>query len=169
VHCVTEAFQKHVALNPKLSGENEMLGVGWLSHQRSHGVDDISSPVVDMLLVIDIPSDVLKSVLFPLGQIMIIFRVSRERQDCIPVVEASETQSCAFVIQHVVIVRLHAMLLNPSMDICVLIMGRKRVEGIVLRVRLKAALSVVFPWLCKIINQGSAGTVEYFRLRQRWH
>ena len=44
-------------------------------------------------------------------------------------------------------VRLHALILDPTLDIFVLFTRRKRVAGIVLYVCLKVALSVAFPWL----------------------
>jgi len=50
----------------------------------------------------------------------------------IPVVEAWEMKSRVFFLQQVVIVRLHALLLDPRLDIFVLFTGRKRVLGIVL-------------------------------------
>ena len=39
-----------------------MFGVGWLPHQPSHAFDDVSTPVLDRLLVIVIPSHMLESV-----------------------------------------------------------------------------------------------------------
>jgi hypothetical protein len=45
-----------------LSGENEMLGVGWLPHQPFHAFDDVSTPVFDRALVIVIPSPILEGV-----------------------------------------------------------------------------------------------------------
>jgi hypothetical protein len=41
---------------------NEMLAVGWLPDEHSHGSDDIPTPVFDRPLVIVIPSHILQSV-----------------------------------------------------------------------------------------------------------
>jgi len=50
------------AVKPALRGVNEMLGVGWLPHQPSHAVDEVSTPVFDWVLVIVIPFHILDSV-----------------------------------------------------------------------------------------------------------
>jgi hypothetical protein len=65
-----------------------MLGVGWLPHQPSHAFDDVSTAVFDRALVIVIPSHILKSVLFPLPETLIIWHASHELLDAIPVCEA---------------------------------------------------------------------------------
>jgi len=70
-------------------------------------------------------------------------------------------------LQHVVIVCLHTLLLNPTLEIFVLFTCRKLVVGIVLYYRLKATLSVAFPWLSDVIDQRSASAGECFRPRQR--
>jgi hypothetical protein len=57
-----EAFRGHIAVKALLSGENEMLGIGWLPHQPSHAFDDVSTPVLHRALVIVIPSHILESV-----------------------------------------------------------------------------------------------------------
>jgi hypothetical protein len=66
-----------------------------------------------------------------------IWHSSHELLDAIPVFEPWETQSGVFFLQHVVMVRLHALLLDPTLDIFVLFTRPKRVVGIVLQVRLK--------------------------------
>jgi hypothetical protein len=122
-----------------------MLCVGWLPHQPSHAFDDVSTPVFDRALVIIIPSHVLESVSFPLLASLIIWHGSHELLDALPVFEAWETQSGVFFLQHVVIVRLHALLLDPTLDIFVLFALRKRIVGIVLQLRFKATVSVAVP------------------------
>jgi hypothetical protein len=57
---------------------------------------------------------------------------SHELLDAIPIFEASEMQSGVFFLQHIVIVRLHALLLDPTLDIFVFFTRRKRILGIVL-------------------------------------
>jgi hypothetical protein len=82
--------------------------------------------------VIDIPFDILESVYFPLPESLIIWHASHQLQDAIPVVEAWETRSGVFFLQHVIIVRLHAILLDPTLDIFLLFTCCKRIVGIVL-------------------------------------
>jgi hypothetical protein len=62
VHFSIEAFQWRIAVKATLWGINQMLGVGWLQHQPSNAIDDISTPVFHRPLVIIIPSHILKSV-----------------------------------------------------------------------------------------------------------
>jgi len=62
VHFSIEAFLCRIAVKAPLGGENELLGGGWLLHQLSHAVDDVSSPVFDRALVIVIPCHILESV-----------------------------------------------------------------------------------------------------------
>jgi hypothetical protein len=52
--------------------------------------------------------------------------------NAIPVVEAWEKQSGDFFLQHIVRVSLHTLLLNPTLNIFVLLVHRKRVVVIVL-------------------------------------
>jgi len=52
VHIIFEAVPWHIASQGTLRAEIEMLGVGWLLHQPSHAVDDVSTPVFDRALVI---------------------------------------------------------------------------------------------------------------------
>ena len=66
-----------------------------------------------------------------------------------------------------VIVRLHALLLDLTLDIFVLSTGRKWVVGIVLYFCLKVTPSLEFPSLSNVINQWRAGAGVYFYLRQR--
>ena len=61
-----------------------------------------------------------------------IWHASNELLDAIPVFESWETQSGIFFLQHVVIVCLHAHLLDRTLDLFVLFTHRKRVVGIVL-------------------------------------
>jgi len=82
--------------------------------------------------VIVIPSHILKSVQFPLPGRVIIWHATNEILDDIPVVESWETQSGVYFLQHVVIVPLHAFLLDPTQDIFVLFTRGKRVVGILL-------------------------------------
>ena len=58
--------------------------------------------------------------------------VSHEEVDAIPVFEAGEMQSGVCTVQHVVIVCLHALLLDPTLDIFVLFTQRTMVVGFVL-------------------------------------
>jgi len=132
VHFGIEAFRWSLAVEAMLRGVNEMLGVGWLPHQPSHAFDDVSTPEFDRALVIVIPSHILLSVLFPLTESMIIWHASHELLDAIPIFESWEMKSGVFFHQHVVIVRLHALLHDPTLNIFVLFMCRKRVVGIVL-------------------------------------
>jgi len=113
-------------------GPESMLGVGCLPHQPSHAVDDVLTPVFDRALVIAIPSHILESVQFPLPQSLVIWHASHEHLDAISVFEAWETQSGVFFLQHIVIVRLHALLLHPTLDIFVIFMRGERVVRIVL-------------------------------------
>jgi hypothetical protein len=62
VHFGIEAFLGRIAVKAPLRGENDILSVGWLRHQPSHAVDDLSTPVFDRALVIVIPSHILESV-----------------------------------------------------------------------------------------------------------
>jgi hypothetical protein len=76
---------------------------------------------------------------------VIIWHGSNDLLDAIPIFEAWGTQSGVFFLEQVVIVRLHALLLDPTLDIFVLFTRRKRLVGIDLYVRLKAIVSVSFP------------------------
>jgi hypothetical protein len=87
VHFSTEAFRWRIAVKATLSGVSEMLGVGWLPHQPSHAFDDVLTSVFDRLLVIVIPSRILKSVLFQHPESLIIWHASHEPLDAIPVFE----------------------------------------------------------------------------------
>jgi hypothetical protein len=90
---------------------------------------------------------------------MIIWHACHELLHTITVFEALKMQSSVFFHQHVVIVHLHALLLDRRQDIFVLITRGKRVVGIVLQVHLNATLSLMFQWLSNIIAQWSAGAV----------
>jgi hypothetical protein len=50
-----------------------MLGVGWRAHPLSHAYEDVSTTVFDRVLVIVIPSRILKRVQFPLPECLIIW------------------------------------------------------------------------------------------------
>jgi len=126
------AFRWCMAVQATLRGIHKMLGVSWLLHQPSHAFDDVLTPVFDRGLVIVIPSHVLESVQFPLRESLIIGHVSHKLLDAIPGFEAWETQSGLFFFQHIVIVRLHVLLLDPTLDIFVHFKRGKRVLGIAL-------------------------------------
>jgi hypothetical protein len=68
----------------------------------------------------------------PLPESLIIWHASHKLLDAILVFEAWGTQSGVFFLQHVVIVRLHALVLDPTLDIFVLFMRCKWIVGIVL-------------------------------------
>jgi len=127
-----EACRWRIAVRVTPRGVIKKLGVGWLPHQPSHGIDDVPTPVVDWALVIVIPSHILGSVQFLLPESLIIGHASHELLDAIPVFEAWATQSGVSFLQHIVIVRLHALLLDPTLDIVVLFMCGKHVVGIVM-------------------------------------
>jgi hypothetical protein len=97
-----------------------------------------------------------------------IWYASHELLDAIPIFEAWETQSDVFFLLHVVIVRLHALLVDTTLDIFILFTRHEWIVGIVWSVRLKASLSVPFPSLSNVLVQWSAGAWVYFRPRQRW-
>ena len=115
-----------------LRGVNEILGIGCLPHQPSHGFVNVSTPELDRALVIVIPSHILESVYFPLLESLIIWHAPNKLLDDNLVFDAWETPSGVFFLQHVVIVCLHALLHDPTLDIIVLFMHYKRVVGIVL-------------------------------------
>ena len=117
--------------------------------------------------MIDIPSHILESMWFPLPESVNIWHASHELLDAIPVFAAWETQRSVFFLQHIVIVPLHTFPLDPTLDIFVLFPCRKRVVGIDLWIRLKATLSIAFPWSSDVIDQWSAGAGVYFRMRRR--
>ena len=96
MHFGIEAFRWRIAVKPTLRGVNEMLGIGWLPHQTSHAVDDVSTPGLDRESVIGIPSHILESVYFPLPESLIIWHASHELLDAITILEAWETQSGVF-------------------------------------------------------------------------
>jgi hypothetical protein len=104
----------------------------WLPDRPSHAVDDVSTPVFDMCLVIVFPSHILESVLFPLPNSLIICHGSHELPHANPISEAGERQSGVFFLQHVVIVHLHALHLDPTRDIYVPFTRHKWVVGNVL-------------------------------------
>jgi hypothetical protein len=130
VHFGIEAFRGRIAVKATLRGENEMFGVGWLPRQPSNAFDDVSTPVFDTALVIVIPSHILESMYFPLPKSLIIWHASHKLLDTIPIFEAWETQSDVFLLQHIVIVRLHTLLLDPTLDIFVLFTRCRRVVRI---------------------------------------
>jgi len=134
-----------------------LLGVGWLQHQPSHAFDDVSTPAFDKVLVIVIPSHILESVYFPLPESQIIWHASYEVLDAIAIFEAGETQSGVSFLQHVVIVRLHALLLGRTLDIFVLFTRPKRVVEIVLLVSLQETMSIAFPWFSNVIADWGNG------------
>ena len=60
-----------------------------------------------------------------------IWHASHKLLHPIPVFEPWETQSSVFYLHHIVIVCLHILLLDPTLDIFVLFRHRKRAVGIV--------------------------------------
>jgi hypothetical protein len=121
-----------MAVNAMLRGDNQMLGEGWLPHQPSYAFVDVSTPVFDRVLVIVIPCHILKSMVFPHRESLIIWHACDELLEVIPIFEASEMQSGISFLQHVVIVCLRALLLNPTLDIFVQYTHPKWVVGNVL-------------------------------------
>jgi hypothetical protein len=144
-----------------------MFGVRWMLHQPSHALGDVATPVFNRALVIVIPSHIVESVLIPLPESLIIWHAHHKLLDTIAIFEAGEMQSRAFFLQCVVIVCLHALLLDCTLDIFVLFMQCKRVVGIVLLVRLKDILSVAFTLRSDGISQRSTSTGVCFGLWQR--
>jgi hypothetical protein len=130
VHFGIEAVWWYITVKETLRGVNEMLGIGFLPCQLSHAFDDVSTPVFDKALVIVVPSQILESVFFPFPKSLIIWHARHDRLDAIPIFEACETRSCVFFLQHLVIVRFHAILLDPRVYIFVLFPHRKREVGI---------------------------------------
>ena len=129
VHFSIVAFWWRITVNVILRGVNEMLSVGCLPHQPSHAFDDVSTAVLDRPLVIVTPSHILEGVKFSLPKNLIIRHASHELLDSIPVFEAWETQSGVLFLQHIVIVCLHTLLLDPTLDKFVLFARHKRVVG----------------------------------------
>ena len=115
-----------------LRGINEMLGVDWLPHQPCDCLDDVSTPVIDRVLVIAISSHILESVQCPLPKSLIIWHASHELLDIIPVFEPWDTQSSVFYLQQSVVVCLHTVLLDPRRGKFLLFPRRKRVVGSVM-------------------------------------
>jgi len=145
VHCSIEAFRWSIADDATLSGVNEILDVGWLPHEPSHAFHDVSTPVFNRALVSVIPFHILESVYCPLPKCLIIWHASHELLDAIPIVASWEMQTGFCFLQHVVIVHLHAILLDPTLYIFVLFTRCKQEVGIILYVPLKATLSFAFP------------------------
>jgi len=52
----------NTAVDAALRGVHEMLSVGWVPHQPSHALDDVSTPGFDRALGIVIPSHIVESV-----------------------------------------------------------------------------------------------------------
>jgi hypothetical protein len=132
VHLSLETFCWCIVVKAILRGVNGMLGVGWVPHQPSHALDNVSTPVFDRPLVIVVPSHILEGVEFPFPERLIISHASHELLDSIHVFEAWERQSGVFFLQHGVIVRLYTMRFDHSLDIFVLFTHRKQVIGIVM-------------------------------------
>jgi hypothetical protein len=90
-----------IELNATLSGVNRNLGVRWLPHQLSHACDDVSTVVFERVLVIATRFHIVESGLFPLPESQIKWHPSHELLDSIFGVEAWETPSGVFFLQHV--------------------------------------------------------------------
>jgi len=132
VHIGIEAFWWRIAVRAMLWGINEMLCLGWLPHEPSRSFDDVWAPVLDSALVIHISSHILESVKFPLLENLLIWHASHELLDAISIIEAWEMKSNVFLLQQVDMVHLHALLLDPTPDLCVQFKCCKCVVGIVL-------------------------------------
>jgi hypothetical protein len=87
--------------------------------------------------------------------------------DAINIFEAWEMQSCDFLLQHFVIVCLHALLLDCTVDIFVPFTRRKWVVGFVVSILLKATIKVAFPKLDMRIDWWNTGARVDFCPRQR--
>jgi len=144
-----------------------MLGMGWLPHWPFDAFDDILTPVFDRTLLIVIPFHILESVQFPLPENLIICHTNRKLPVAMPEVETSGMQSGVFFLQHAVIVLLHALLPGPKRDILVLFTWRKQAVGIVLFLRLRVTLCIVFSWCSIEIVLQSDGTEVCFHPRWR--
>jgi hypothetical protein len=59
-----------------------------------------------------------------------LWHASHELMDAIPILDAWEMLSGVCVLQHVVIIRLDAFFLDPTLDLFVLFTCRKHVVGI---------------------------------------
>jgi hypothetical protein len=134
-----------------------VLSVGCMPHQPFHAVDDVSTPECNWALVIPIASDINKRILFPHPESLIISYASHELLEAISVFEASETQSGDSFLQPFTIECLHALLLDPTLDIFILFTHRKWIVGIVVYVHLKATVWVELPWLSNVIPPRSTG------------
>jgi hypothetical protein len=77
------------------------------------------------------PSHILGNVYFPLLESLIIWHASCELLDTMPAFEASDMQSGVFFLPNVAIVEIHALLVDPALDIFVLFTGPKQVVRIV--------------------------------------
>jgi len=118
-----------------------------------------------------IPYLIYESVSFPLPDTMIIWDASHELLDTIPIFEAFQTQSGVSFLQHVVIVRLYALLFDSTLDIFVVFKCCKQEVRIALSSRLKPTLSVGLPWLSNVISQQSASAefcLRPWNRRWRW-
>jgi hypothetical protein len=151
VQFVIEALRCCMTVKEMLRAIHQMLCVRWLPHQPSHTFDDVFTPEFDRELEIVIPFHIHESVQFPLPDSQIIRRASNELLDAIPTLEARNMQSGVIFHQHVVIVRLYALLPEPTVNIFVLFTCRKRIVGHDSYVRLKETLRVAFPWLSNVI------------------
>jgi len=121
-----------IADNVMMRGINEMLVVDWLPHQPCYCLDDVSTPVIDRVLVIAISSHILESVQCPLPKSLIIWHASHELLDIIPVFKPWDTQSGVFFLQQCVVVCLHTTLLDTRQDRFLLLTRRKWVVGSVM-------------------------------------
>jgi hypothetical protein len=150
-------------------GLNEILSAGLRLHQPSHASEDVSTLVVEWLLLIDIPFHILGSVLFPFCMMLNISQASHEFLDANPISEAWETESGVFFLQHVVIVPLHAILQNSAMDIFVLFTSYTQVVQIVLEVLLMPTLSIAFRRVCNVFAwQCTSARVCFRPWQNRW-
>jgi hypothetical protein len=107
-----------------------MLGVVWLPQLSSHSFVDVSTPVLDRQLVIVSPAHILGGGSFPLPQSPIVWHANHELWDAIPIFKAWAMERGVFFFQHIVIARLHALLLDPTEDVFVLFTHCEEAVGI---------------------------------------
>jgi hypothetical protein len=131
VYFVIEACWGSIAVTTIQRDEIQILGISRLPHQPSHLIDVVSTPIFDTSLVIVIQYHILESVYFLLAKSQIIRHARHGLLDNIPVFAGFGMQRRVFFLQHIVIVRLHALLLYLTLYIFVLFPCRKWVVMIV--------------------------------------
>ena len=132
VNVCIQVIRMLITVNATLRGKHEIVGVRWLPHQPSQAFHDLLTPLFDRPLVIVISSHILRSVLFPLPKSLIIRQANHQLLDSIPIFESSETENGVWFHQQNIIVRLHALFLDSTLDIFVLFARCNMAVGIVL-------------------------------------